>query len=78
MSYWSVYVSRADEKLLKKKIEQVAQKNHWSFSQTVLIILREHLIGKDRAGDDEGDWQRLAAHSFFAEDSLQDSVYDKL
>lgn len=78
MSYWSLYVSKTDEKLLKKKIEQVAQKNHWSFSQAVLIILREHLLEEDRSKGDDDTWQMLTARSFFAEDSLQDSVYDKL
>ncbi len=44
MAYWSVYVSKDDERSLKKKIERIAETNRWSFSQAVTGILREHLL----------------------------------
>ena len=78
MGYWSVYVSKEDEKILKKKLEQVAQKMHWSFSQAVAGVLREHLVEEGERMSDEELWKRLSTKSFFNRYSEKDSIYDKI
>ncbi len=78
MSYWSVYVSKEDEKALKKKIEKIAQKNRWSFSQAVTGLLREHLLEDSTPLPEEDSWQRLSTQAFFEGYSEKDSIYDTL
>ena len=78
MSYWSIYVSMADEKALKKRIQQIAEKKRWSFSQAVSGILREHLIEEQKRKPEKEDWQMMAAQAFFEGYSDKDSVYDSL
>ncbi len=78
MSTWSVYISPEEERLLKKKVEEIAEKNRWSFSQAVAGILKEHLIDeKNRLSEEEG-WALFAAREFFAGYSEKDSAYDDL
>ncbi|MBI4373479.1 MAG: hypothetical protein HY542_01250 [Deltaproteobacteria bacterium] len=78
MGNWSVYVAPEEERLLKKRIEDLAAKNRWSFSQAVSAILREHLIDeKKRIPDDEG-WSRVSTEAFFGGYSEKDGIYDDL
>ncbi len=78
MSTWSIYVSPEEEKLLKKRVQEIAEENRWSFSQAVAGILREHLIDeKNRLSEEEG-WTVLTARQFFSGYSEKDSVYDDL
>jgi hypothetical protein len=78
MSVWSIYISPADERLLKKKIEQIAKKRRWSFSQAISGLLREHLLEERNRLSDEESWSLMSAQSFFEGFSGQDSIYDKL
>ncbi|HBF13754.1 MAG TPA: hypothetical protein DDW49_10305 [Deltaproteobacteria bacterium] len=78
MSVWSVYVSPEDEKLLKKKIEKIAEKRHWSFSQAVSGLLREHLLEENKLLSDDESWSLMSAKAFFDGYSEKDSVYDQL
>ena len=78
MSYWSIYVSKEDEKALEKKVRQIAQKNRWSFSQAVSGILREHLIEERKKISDSENWALLTTRSFFEGYSEKDSIYDSL
>jgi len=78
MGYWSVYISKEDERALKKKLEQVAAKRRWSFSQAVAEALKEHLIDEGKCLSDEEAWQKLSAKAFFEGYSEKDSVYDRL
>ena len=78
MGYWSIYVPKEEEKILKKKIEKIADEKRWSFSQAVSEILREHLIEEKKRISDEIGWQMATAESFFEGYSDQDSIYDTL
>lgn len=78
MAYWSVYVSKQDERLLKGIIQKVAEKKRWSFSQAVSGILREHLIDEKKRLSEEETWDLMTAGSFFDGYSHKDSIYDKL
>lgn len=78
MSYWSVYVSQEDEKALKKKLQQIAKKNRWSFSQAVSGILREHLIEERKRISDSESWSLLTTRGFFEGYPERDSIYDSL
>ena len=78
MAYWSVYVSKNDEKALKKALEKVAQTRRWSFSQAVAEVLREHLLGEGMCLTEGERWSRLAAESFFEGYPERDAVYDKI
>lgn len=78
MAYWSVYVSKEEEKLLKGHIQQIADKNRWSFSQAVSGILKEHLIDEKKRISDEQTWNLLTAQSFFEGYPEEDSIYDSL
>lgn len=78
MGYWSVYVSREDERDLKKILAKIAREKRWSFSQAVSSVLREHLlIEKKRVSDEEG-WEDLTTRAFFEGYSEKDEVYDSL
>lgn len=78
MSTWSIYVSPEEEGILKKKVEEVAEKNRWSFSQAVAGILKEHLIDeKNRLSAEEG-WTLLTAREFFSGYSDKDDLYNDL
>ncbi|OGQ07551.1 MAG: hypothetical protein A3G32_01355 [Deltaproteobacteria bacterium RIFCSPLOWO2_12_FULL_40_28] len=78
MSYWSIYISKKEEKLLRKPIETIAKKNRWSFSQAVSGILRQHLIEEKKRLSDEDNWQKLTTQAFFEDDEEKDSIYDTL
>lgn len=78
MSYWSVYVSKEEETALKGKIQKIAQKNRWSFSQAVTGILREHLIEEQKKISDEQSWAFLTTNAFFEGYSEKDTIYDSL
>lgn len=78
MSNWSIYVSPEEEKLLKKKIQSVANKNRWSFSQAITGILKEHLIEENSQVSAQDEWNILSAHTFFDGYSDKDSIYDTL
>jgi hypothetical protein len=78
MAYWSVYVSKEDEKVLKRILEKLAQSRRWSFSQAVAEVLREHLLGEGKCLSEEEGWNRLSAQQFFEAYSERDAVYDRL
>lgn len=78
MAYWSVYVSKEDEKVLKKALEKLVQTRRWSFSQAVAEVLREHLLEEGKCLTEGERWGRLAAGSFFEGYPERDAVYDKL
>ncbi len=78
MGNWSIYVAPEDESLLKKKIQEIAERNRWSFSQAISGILREHLVQEGKCLSDEEGWALLTARSFFEGYSEKDSVYDRL
>ena len=78
MGVWSIYVSETDEKLLKKRIQQVADQRRWSFSQAISGLLREHLIDEKTAVSNRDPWDTLSAQEFFDGYTEKDSVYDKL
>lgn len=78
MAYWSIYLSPAEERILKRKVKNIAEKKRWSFSQAVTGILREHLIEERKRIPDEEVWTLLTAKAFFEGYSKQDEVYDSL
>jgi metal-responsive CopG/Arc/MetJ family transcriptional regulator len=78
MGYWSIYVTKEDEKLLKKKLDEIAAKKRWSFSQAISETLREHLIEEKNRRSDEETWNSLASNSFLEGYSEKDSIYDTL
>jgi hypothetical protein len=78
MGYWSVYVSKEDEKVLKNKIKKIAERHHWSFSQAVSVLLKEHLIEERKPLSEEKNWELLSAQTFFEGYSEKDSLYDAL
>jgi hypothetical protein len=78
MGVWSIYVSEAEEKVLKKRIEQVAAKRRWSFSQAVSGLLKEHFIDEKTSVFGEDEWNSWSAKSFFDGYPEKDSIYDKL
>lgn len=78
MSYWSVYISKEDEKALKNQINRVAKEKRWSFSQAVTGILREHLIDEKKRLTDDESWMMLSTRSFFEGYPEKDGIYDTL
>ncbi len=78
MAYWSVYVSKDDEKALQKALERIAHARRWSFSQAVAEVLREHLLEEGKCLTEAERWGRLAAVSFFEGYPERDAVYDKI
>ncbi len=78
MGNWTIYVAEDEEKLLKKKIQEIAGRNRWSFSQAVSGVLREHLIDEKQRISDDVLWNLLSAQSFFEGYSEKDAVYDAL
>lgn len=78
MGYWSVYVSRDDDRELKEILNKIAEKKRWSFSQAVAAVLREHLLEEKRRISDEESWNHLAAQAFFEGYSEADEIYDSL
>ena len=78
MANWSIYVAPEEEALLKKKIEEIAKKNRWSFSQAVSGILKDHLIHEKKKLPDSASWELTTAQSFFEGYSEKDSAYDVL
>lgn len=78
MSSWSIYIAPEEEKLLKGKIDSLAKKNRWSFSQAISEILREHLIEEKKRIPDEKAWEMMGTTSFFEGYCDQDSIYDAL
>ncbi len=78
MSYWSIYVSKEDEKTLKNAVQKIADKHRWSFSQAVSGILREHLIEEKKRISEEESWDLLSTQTFFEGYSEKDSIYDTL
>jgi len=78
MAYWSVYVSKEDEGILKKALEKLAQARKWSFSQAVAEVLREHLLEEGKCLSEDQRWDRLAAKQFFEGYTERDAAYDKL
>ena len=78
MSYWSIYISAEDERALKKKVKEIAEKHRWSFSQAISGILREHLIEEKKRIPDDESWGLLTSQAFFEGYSEQDSIYDSL
>lgn len=78
MGNWSIYIAPDEERLLKKRIEALAEKNRWSFSQAVGAVLREHLIDEKKSVPDEEGWFRMSSAAFFEGYTEKDSVYDDL
>ena len=78
MAYWSVYVSKEDERKLKGKIQSIADENRWSFSQAIAAILHEHLIEEKKKISEEKEWDKQAIQSFFDGYPEKDKIYDTL
>ncbi len=78
MGNWTIYLAPDEEKLLKKKLQEIANRNRWSFSQAVSGVLREHLIEEKKKLADDVLWNLLSAQSFFEGSAEKDAIYDTL